>query len=125
MRLSVHRGPKPSLAGCSRILPETAPCSDFEVGNSIDTSKAINMACTVKTTLIIDDAVLKETKKYAAEHSLSMGEVVTRSFRDYLKSTRVQVVEEPYRVLTYGNGSSVRAKSMTPDEIAELRDDGR
>ena len=83
------------------------------------------MAKVVKTALIIDDAVLKETKKHAAEHSLSMGEVVTRSLRDYLNATRVGVAEEPYRVLTYGNGSSVRAKSMTPAEIAELRDEGR
>ncbi|MDB4385466.1 hypothetical protein N9023_06690 [Opitutaceae bacterium] len=79
----------------------------------------------MKTTLIIDDAVLKETKKHAAEREVTMSALVTQSLREYLISSRTNSGETPFRLMTYGQALSPRLESMTPGEMANLRDEGR
>lgn len=79
----------------------------------------------MKTTLIIDDAVLKETKKHAAEREVTMSALVTQSLREYLMNSRTDPGEAPFRLMTYGRALSPRLQSMTPGEMADLRDEGR
>jgi hypothetical protein len=78
----------------------------------------------MKTTLMIDDAVLRLAKQRAAVQDTSVSDLVNQSLRTYLQPrthSRVQVRAFAMPVF----GATTAGSGLDPAIIAELRDDGR
>jgi len=69
----------------------------------------------MRTTLILDDELLHEAKKRAADAGLSLSELVNRALRDTLGAPEPEA--PPFEMITYGQaGPTVRHE---PGELAE------
>lgn len=83
------------------------------------------MAFIMKTTLMIDDTILKKAKEQAAARDTTVSELVNQSLRAYLLATPANADEiRPFSMPVFGPA----ARSITgvsPAQMAELRDDGR
>ncbi len=80
----------------------------------------------MRTTLIIDDALLRQAKQRAARMGLSLGALVERALRDALREPRS--APGPFRMPTYGRpGGGLRheprdfAETLLEEEAASLR----
>lgn len=95
------------------------------MGTRLDTIRAIIKVSDMKTTLMIDDVILKKAKEQAAARDTTVSELVNQSLRAYLHSPKSggnPVVS--FSMPTFGHaGNSVGG--VTTEQIAELRDDGR
>ena len=83
------------------------------------------MVHNMKTTLIIEDTILKKAKEQAAARDTTVSELVNQSLRSYLHAPLTPAGEA--RVFTmpvFGNPAS-GGGGISPAQIAELRDDGR
>jgi hypothetical protein len=79
----------------------------------------------MKTTLIIDDSVLRRAKKHAATCDTTVSELVTQSLLSYLHSCEATAAEaRPFSMPVFGQ-PSVDHPGVSPARLAELRDDGR
>lgn len=73
----------------------------------------------MRTTLILDDALVTKAKQLAAEDHHTLSDVVNAALRDYLTpSTRVREAMPAYRALTYGDPTQPVA--MEPEDLAQL-----
>lgn len=83
------------------------------------------MASVMKTTLMIDDAVLRQAKQHAAAKDTTVSELVNQSLRAYLHP-RVGASggDHPFVMPVY-RPAQERACSVSPAELAALRDEGR
>lgn len=80
----------------------------------------------MKTTLMIDDVILKKAKEQAAARDTTVSELVNQSLRAYLHPAQAgpgRAVRFSMPVYAGTAGSSIAA--ITTEQIAELRDDGR
>lgn len=75
----------------------------------------------MRTTLIIDDHVLKEAKRRAVEGGITLGELTTRALREILRQSGERRAGYEFRMLTFGEGTSAET---SPADLAALRDDG-
>jgi len=83
------------------------------------------MALVMKTTLIIEDTILKKAKEQAAARDTTVSELVNQSLRSYLHAASAASVQSrPFSMPVFGQAAS-RAVGASPAELAELRDDGR
>jgi hypothetical protein len=57
----------------------------------------------MRTTVTIDDQVFRDAKQQAAREGRTLGDLITEALRARL-ALRHARAEEPYRVLTYGQG---------------------
>lgn len=79
----------------------------------------------MKTTLIIEDTILKKAKEQAAARDTTVSELVNQSLRSYLHATAAPAGQpRAFSMPVFGQAAS-RATSVTPAQLAELRDDGR
>ena len=86
---------------------------------------AISMALNMKTTLIIDDGLLKKTKEEAAARDTTVSELVNQSLRSYLYAVPKSGREERGFFMPVFGSPAPAAAGVSPAQIAELRDDGR
>lgn len=80
------------------------------------------MLICMRTTLILDDELVREAKKRAAVAGLSLSELVNRALRDALGAPEPDA--PPFEMITYGRaGPTVRHE---PGDLAEEleREDG-
>jgi hypothetical protein len=75
----------------------------------------------MRTTLVIDDHVLRDAKHRAVEAGLSLSELTTMALRDALRKRALRAQRSPFVMPTYGSSPS---RDSPPAEIVELRDDG-
>jgi hypothetical protein len=81
------------------------------------------MLILVRTTLIIDDYVLKEAKRQAIQSGMTLSELTTMALRETLRQRyRSPSARSIFTMPTYGSSAK---QSSSPEEIAELRDEGR
>ena len=79
----------------------------------------------MKTTLIIEDTILKKAKQQAAARDTTVSELVNQSLRSYLHATSATKGQaSAFSMPVYGQAAS-RAATVTPAQMAELRDQGR
>ena len=76
----------------------------------------------VRTTLVIDDHVFMEAKRQAVDAGLTLSELTTMALRDALRKRDYPARQAPFSLPTYGDGTR---QHTSPQEIAELRDEGR
>lgn len=80
----------------------------------------------MRTTLILDDALVTKAKQVAARDHRSLSDVVNQALRDHLTpSMRVGEAAPIYRALIFGDPAHPVA--MEPDDLAKLdaQDDRR
>lgn len=83
------------------------------------------MGFAMKTTLIIDDSLLKKAKEQAAVRDTTVSELVNQSLRFYLHAASAAAVQSrAFSMPVFGQAAG-RAAGVSPAELAELRDDGR
>jgi hypothetical protein len=80
------------------------------------------MVIFVRTTLIIDDHVFKEAKRRALDSGMSLSELTTMALREALRDRDAPGRRGAFAMPTHGSGSR---RTLSPDEVATLRDDGR
>jgi hypothetical protein len=62
------------------------------------------MRICMRTTMIIDDDLLRQAKKRAAEQGLSVSDVVNRALRESFARQAGTVPLPPFRMVTFGRG---------------------
>lgn len=83
------------------------------------------MALNMKTTLIIEDTILKKAKEQAAVRDTTVSELVNQSLRSYLHPPQSSTWEaRAFSMPVFGNAAHPTA-GISPAQVAELRDDGR
>lgn len=77
----------------------------------------------MRTTLVIDDHVLREAKHQAIQSGMSLSELTTMALRDTLRQRhRSATANARFSMATYGSSAK---QSSSPQELAGLRDEGR
>lgn len=91
----------------------------------IDIFKAISMVSFMKTTLVIEESILKKAKAHAAAYDTTVSELVNRSLRSYLQASQ-SLANEPriFAMPVFGQAAQTAA-GVSPAQLADLRDDGR
>jgi hypothetical protein len=80
------------------------------------------MVIFMRTTLIIDDYVFKEAKRRAVDSGITLSELTTMALREVLRERDAAGRRGAFAMPTHGSGTR---RTIPPDEIATLRDDGR
>lgn len=79
----------------------------------------------MKTTLIIEDTLLKKAKEQAAVRDTTVSELVNQSLRAYLQATTASADDvRPFSMPVFGR-TGPASTGVSPAQMAELRDDGR
>jgi hypothetical protein len=76
----------------------------------------------MRTTLVLDDALLRQAKRRAAERSLTVSDVVNEALRDSFG--RPLPAAPPFSMATYGRADR-RVRHEPSDFAAELGDEDR
>lgn len=76
----------------------------------------------MRTTLVLDDELLKQAKKRAAERGLTVSEVVNEALRDLLNQR--PPAAPPFVMVTYG-GARSRSHHEPSDFATALEDEDR
>lgn len=79
----------------------------------------------MKTTLIIEDAILKKAREQAVARDTTVSELVNQSLRSYLHATSIAAESAQTFLMPVFGQTAMRTASATPAQLAELRDDGR
>ena len=91
----------------------------------LDTLDTINKVLHMKTTLMIDDSVLKMAKQAAANRDTTMSELVNQSLRAFLHGkSNLPSESRAFSLPVYGQ-TGLAGTGVSPATLAELRDDGR
>ena len=97
-----------------------APYTSDRLGtNGLTLAMRIHMLICMRTTLVIDDELIRHARLYAAEHNITVSDVVNRALRDSLG--RPAAPAAPFSLITYGrSGKRVRHQ---PSEFAAALDE--
>jgi hypothetical protein len=86
---------------------------------------AISMAYYMKTTLMIDDSLLRKAKEQAAARDTTVSELVNQSLRSYLHAASAAAAQpRAFSMPVFGRATD-RTIGTSSAELANLRDDGR
>ena len=80
------------------------------------------MIISMRTTLVIDDAVFAAAKRRAVEAGLTLSELTTRSLRESLRPQVSAAAAAQFFMPVCGGGI---LQDTTPADLASLRDEGR
>jgi hypothetical protein len=80
------------------------------------------MITCMRTTLVLDDALLRQAKRRAAERDLTVSDVVNEALRESFRDT--SPAAPPFSMVTYG-GAGRRVQHEPADFAAELEDEDR
>ncbi len=75
------------------------------------------MIARMRTTLVLDDRLVREAKRRAADTGTTLSEVVNDALREALRPNPRTVV--PFEMITYGDPSE--PFHLTPQDIKELQ----
>lgn len=76
----------------------------------------------MRTTLVIDDHVVRAAKRRALEAGMTLSELTTMALREELRKGTASRPQADFSMPAYGSGHK---RAYSPEEIAELRDEGR
>jgi hypothetical protein len=76
----------------------------------------------MRTTLVIDDVLLRQAKRRAVERDLTVSDVVNEALRESFRQT--SPAAPPFSFVTYG-GAARRVRHEPADFAAELEDEDR
>jgi Arc/MetJ family transcription regulator len=86
------------------------------------------MRICMRTTVIIDDELVRQAKQRAAETGVSLSEVVNRALRESLSPRVPAETKSPFRMLTFGRGqprvdhtTEALARALEEEDEASLR----
>jgi hypothetical protein len=80
----------------------------------------------MKTTLIIDDTLFKKAREQAAARDTTVSDLVNQSLRAYLyPASTATRPSRKFSMPVFGQRAPARPASLTPAQLAEMRDDGR
>ena len=80
------------------------------------------MLIRMRTTLVLDDGLLRQAKIRAAERNVTVSDLVNEALRESLQ--RSDIDAPPFRMVTFGGGG--RRVRHEPEDLAEaLEDDER
>ena len=77
------------------------------------------MITCMRTTLVLDDKLLTQAKKRAADRRTTVSEVVNDALRDSF--ARPEPPRRPFRLITYGDPSKTR--HLTPADMYAILED--
>ncbi len=80
------------------------------------------MLTRMRTTLVLDDEVLRQVRRRAAESGATLSEYVTRALRDALVAPEPQA--SPFEMITYGSRGR-RARHEPKDFAHAVEDEDR
>lgn len=80
------------------------------------------MLTCMRTTLVIDDALLRQAKRRAAERDLTVSDVVNEALRESFRQSAPAA--PPFSFVTYGD-TGARVRHEPADFAAELEDEDR
>ena len=83
------------------------------------------MAYFMKTTLILEDTILKKAREQAAARDTTVSELVNQSLRSYLHAPQTPAGEARVFSMPVFGQVAHTAPGVSPAQMAELRDDGR
>lgn len=77
----------------------------------------------MRTTLVLEDSVFEKAKKYAFEKGITLSDLTSLALKCFLmrEASQTQKKKKKITLPTYGNSGG---KSLTLEEMAELRDGG-
>jgi hypothetical protein len=82
----------------------------------------------MRTTVILDDDLVRRAKKRAAEAGVSLSEIVNRALREAFASRAPAAMQPPFRMVTFGRGQprvdhspAELARAAEEDDRAALR----
>jgi hypothetical protein len=78
------------------------------------------MITCMRTTLVIDDTLLRQAKRRAAERDLTVSDVVNEALRESFRET--SVAAPPFAWVTYGDAES-RVRHEPTDFATQLDDE--
>jgi len=70
----------------------------------LDTFLHIHMVICMRTTLVLEDALLRQAKRRATERNMTVSELVNEALRESL--ARPRATAPPFSMVTYGRGSA-------------------
>jgi hypothetical protein len=73
----------------------------------------------MRTTLVLDDRLLRQAKQRAAERNVTVSEIVNAALRDTF--ARAPATPPPFSMVTYGDGTARVAHE--PSDFASAADD--
>lgn len=76
----------------------------------------------MRTTLILDDALVRRAKRQAVERDLTLSEIVNEALRDALRE--LPVAAAPFSMVTFGRPET-RVRHEPADFAAATEDQGR
>lgn len=74
------------------------------------------MIICMRTTLVLDDQLMVQAKKRAADRRTTVSEIVNEALRDSF--TRAEAPRRPFRLITYGDPNKPR--HLTPADIKAI-----
>jgi Arc/MetJ-type ribon-helix-helix transcriptional regulator len=80
------------------------------------------MITCMRTTLVLDDDLVRQVKQRAARRNLTVSEVVNEALREFLK--RPVAAAPPFTMVTYGRAART-ARHEPPDFAAVLEDEDK
>ena len=72
----------------------------------------------MRTTVHLDDGLLEDAKRRAAEEGTTLTQLLTRALRHEMARPRTQRPASPFRLVTYGSGGLV--PGLTIERIPEV-----
>lgn len=74
------------------------------------------MIIRMRTTLVLDDRLVREAKKLAADRKTTVSEIVNQALRDSFD--RPQPPARPFRLITYGGPG--KSEHLSPEDIKAI-----
>jgi hypothetical protein len=107
-------------SGCTGQLERRcANCTGANRCQPVDISGIICMLICMRTTLIIDDILLRRAKELAAKRGCTVSDIVNQALGEALEAR--EVAKPPFEMITYG--SSDRSHHEPADFAAALEAD--
>ena len=75
----------------------------------------------MRTTMVIDDDLLRRAKKRAADMGITVSDVVNRALREALSQQAPPAALPPFRMVTFGRGQP--RVDHRPEELARALED--
>lgn len=80
------------------------------------------MLCCMRTTIRLDDRLLRELKQHAARHGRTLTAVVEEALRQFLARSEQRTPRKPFKVLTFKGQPTGLRPGVDLDDTAALID---
>lgn len=104
----------PPMGQGPRARPILCACLAFV--RALPSGPRIRMIAGMRTTLVLDDRLVREAKRRAADTGTTLSEVVNDALREALRPSSGPV--PPFRMITYGDPHGTL--TLTPEDVKEM-----